>query len=83
MSMLNQLTIAELDARLVKQEVSERGATQSRADQTARAGGKIHTFICRDQQDAMAQADALPNTPARVPGRLFIGPKIVEKPCRA
>ncbi len=56
--MLNQLTIAELTAKLARREVSAREATQACLDQIARVDGKIHAFISHDATDALAQADA-------------------------
>ena len=56
--MLNQLTIAELSARLARREVSAREAAQSCLDQIARVDAKIHAFISHDSADALAQADA-------------------------
>jgi aspartyl-tRNA(Asn)/glutamyl-tRNA(Gln) amidotransferase subunit A len=57
-SMLNQLTISELTAKLARREVSAREATQACLDQIARVDGKIHAFISHDAADALAQADA-------------------------
>jgi aspartyl-tRNA(Asn)/glutamyl-tRNA(Gln) amidotransferase subunit A len=56
--MLNQLTISELTARLVKREISARDALQSCLDQIARVDEKIHAFISHNDADAFAQADA-------------------------
>jgi aspartyl-tRNA(Asn)/glutamyl-tRNA(Gln) amidotransferase subunit A len=56
-SMLNQLTISELAAKLGSREVSSREITQSCLDQIARVDGKIHAFISHDSADALAQAD--------------------------
>ena len=56
--MLNQLTISELTAKLVKREVSAREAMQSCLDQIARVDKKIHAFISYNANDALAQADA-------------------------
>ena len=55
--MLNQLTISELSARLVRREVSAREATQACLNRIARVDGKIHAFISCDAADALAQAD--------------------------
>jgi len=57
-SMLNQLTISELAAKLAKREVSAREAMQSCLDQIQRVDGKIHAFISHDDRDALTQADA-------------------------
>jgi aspartyl-tRNA(Asn)/glutamyl-tRNA(Gln) amidotransferase subunit A len=56
--MLNQLTIAELTAKLAQREVSARDAMQSCLDQIARVDKKIHAFLSHDAADALAQADA-------------------------
>jgi len=56
--LLNQLTISELTAKLVKREVSAREAMQSCLDQIARVDKKIHAFISYNADDALAQADA-------------------------
>ncbi len=56
--MLNQLTISELAARLVKGETSSRAAIQACLDQIQRADGQIRAFISYDAADALAQADA-------------------------
>ena len=56
--MLNQLTIAQLTAKLARREVSAREATQVCLDQIARVDGKIHAFISHNAADALAQADA-------------------------
>ena len=56
--MLNQLTIAELTARLAKRTVSAREATQSCLDQIERVDGAIQAFLSYDTEDALAQADA-------------------------
>lgn len=56
--MLNQLTIAELTAKLARREVSSREATQACLDQIQRVDGQIHAFLNYDAADALAQADA-------------------------
>ena len=56
--MLNQLTIAELVAKLARREVSARAATQACLDRIARVDGQIRAFISYDAADALAQADA-------------------------
>ncbi len=56
--MLNQLTIAELTARLARREVSAREATQACLDQIQRVDGQIKAFLSHDAADALAQADA-------------------------
>jgi len=57
--MLNQLTISELTARLVRREISAREATQSCLDQIDRVDGKIHAFLSHNNADALAQAEAV------------------------
>jgi aspartyl-tRNA(Asn)/glutamyl-tRNA(Gln) amidotransferase subunit A len=56
--MLNQLTIAELTAKLARREVASRAATQACLDQIQRVDGQLHAFISLDATDALAQADA-------------------------
>lgn len=55
--MLNQLTISELTAKLMRREVSSREATQACLEQIARVDGQLHAFISHDAADALAQAD--------------------------
>jgi aspartyl-tRNA(Asn)/glutamyl-tRNA(Gln) amidotransferase subunit A len=57
--MLNQLTIAELTAKIARREVSAREATQACLDQVSRVDGRIHAFLSHDANDALAQADAV------------------------
>jgi aspartyl-tRNA(Asn)/glutamyl-tRNA(Gln) amidotransferase subunit A len=57
-SMLNQLTISELTARLGCGEVSARQALQSCLDRIAQVEGRLHAFISIDAADALAQAEA-------------------------
>jgi aspartyl-tRNA(Asn)/glutamyl-tRNA(Gln) amidotransferase subunit A len=56
--MLNQLTIAELVAKLAKREVSSRAATQACLDRIQQVDDRIRAFISWDAADALAQADA-------------------------
>ena len=56
--MLNQLTAAELTAKLARRECSAREVTKACLDQIARVDGRIHAFISHDPADALAQADA-------------------------
>jgi len=56
--MLNQLTIAQLTAKLANRDVSARDALQSCLDQIHRVDDQIHAFISYDATDALAQADA-------------------------
>lgn len=56
--MLNQLTIAELTAKLAHREVSSRDATQACLDQIQRVDGGIRAFLSCDTADALAQAAA-------------------------
>jgi len=55
--MLNQLTIAELTAKLARREASAREAVQACLDQIARVDGQLHAFISCDAEDALRQAD--------------------------
>jgi aspartyl-tRNA(Asn)/glutamyl-tRNA(Gln) amidotransferase subunit A len=59
MTMLNQLTISELTAKIAKREVSAREATQACLDRVAKVDGQIHAFISHNDSDALAQADAI------------------------
>jgi aspartyl-tRNA(Asn)/glutamyl-tRNA(Gln) amidotransferase subunit A len=63
--MLNQLTISELTARLLKREVSAREAMQACLDQIQRVDKQIHAFLSYDATDALAQADAADKVLAR------------------
>ncbi len=56
--MLNQLTIAELTARLAKREVSAREILQACLDRVNQVDGDLHAFISHDATDALAQAEA-------------------------
>jgi aspartyl-tRNA(Asn)/glutamyl-tRNA(Gln) amidotransferase subunit A len=57
--MLNQLTIAELTAKVARKEISAREATQSCLDRIVRIDGQLHAFLSYDAADALAQADAI------------------------
>ena len=59
--MLNQLTMAELTAKLAKREVSSRSVTQACLDRIRHVDGQIHAFLNHDAADALAQADAADN----------------------
>jgi aspartyl-tRNA(Asn)/glutamyl-tRNA(Gln) amidotransferase subunit A len=56
--MLNELTIAELAAKLAAGEVSSREATQACLDRVRQVDGQVHAFLSYDPGDALAQADA-------------------------
>ncbi len=56
--MLNQLTIAELVAKLAARETSARAATQACLDQITRVDGELKAFLSHNPADALAQADA-------------------------
>jgi aspartyl-tRNA(Asn)/glutamyl-tRNA(Gln) amidotransferase subunit A len=56
--MLNQLTIAELVAKLARREVSAQAATQACLDRIARVDGQVRAFISYNAADALAQAGA-------------------------
>ena len=57
--MLNQLTIAELTARLARREASAREATAACLAQIDRVDARLHAFLSYDAADALAQADAV------------------------
>ncbi len=57
-TMLNQLTISELTAKLRSGEASSREATQACLDRIAAVDDKINAFISHDVEEALAQADA-------------------------
>jgi aspartyl-tRNA(Asn)/glutamyl-tRNA(Gln) amidotransferase subunit A len=56
--MLNQLTIAELTARLTRREATARETVQACLDQIRRVDGDIKAFLSYDAEEALAQADA-------------------------
>jgi aspartyl-tRNA(Asn)/glutamyl-tRNA(Gln) amidotransferase subunit A len=56
--MLNQLTIAELTAKLAKGEASSAAATQACLDRIQAVDGQVRAFISCDAADALAQAEA-------------------------
>jgi aspartyl-tRNA(Asn)/glutamyl-tRNA(Gln) amidotransferase subunit A len=55
--MLNELTISEAVARLVKREISSRALMQACLERIRSVDDKIRAFISFDAQDALAQAD--------------------------
>ncbi len=57
--MLNQLTISELQQRLVSREVSARQAVQSCLEQIKRVDGQVKAFLSYDEADALSAADAV------------------------
>jgi len=57
--MLNQLTISELQQRLVAREVTAREAVHVCLDQIKRVDGSIKAFLSYDEADALRQADAV------------------------
>ncbi len=57
--MLNQLTISELQTRLVAREISSRDAVAACLDQIKRVDGGIKAFLSLDEADAFRQADEL------------------------
>ena len=63
--MLNQLTIAELVAKLARREVTSKAAMQACLDQIQRVEGQIRAFISWDAADALAQAEAADQALAR------------------
>lgn len=69
----NECTISELAARVAKREISARQITQSCLDRIASVDPKIHAFISYDQEDALAQADAIDR-------EIAAGVTLAEKP---
>jgi aspartyl-tRNA(Asn)/glutamyl-tRNA(Gln) amidotransferase subunit A len=63
--MLNQLTISELTAMLVRRECSAREAMQACLDQIQKVDGRLKAFLSWDAADALAQADAADQLLAR------------------
>ena len=59
MPVLNQLSLSQLQQRLVTREVSAREAMQSCLDQIQRVDGQVKAFLSHDDADALAQADAV------------------------
>ena len=57
--MLNQLTISQLQGKLVSREVSARQAVQSCLDQVKRVDGQVKAFLSYDEADALTAADAV------------------------
>ena len=57
--MLQQLSLSQLQQRLVTREVSAREAMQSCLDQIQRVDGQVKAFLSHDDADALAQADAV------------------------
>ncbi|HTD66303.1 MAG TPA: Asp-tRNA(Asn)/Glu-tRNA(Gln) amidotransferase subunit GatA [Candidatus Limnocylindria bacterium] len=55
--MLNQLTISELQKRLVTREITARDAVQSCLAQIKRVDGSIKAFLSYDEADALRQAE--------------------------
>lgn len=80
--MLNQLTIAELTARLARREVSALEAVQSCLDHIRRVDGQVRAFLSYDAADALAQAraaDAQIGAGARFAERPLLGVPIALK----
>lgn len=79
--MLNQLTISELSARLVRREVSAREVMQACLDRIARVDGNLHAFLSHDDADALAQAEAADKLLAHGgnPGRPLLGVPVAIK----
>ena len=57
--MLQQLSLSQLQQRLVTREVSAREAMQSCLDQIQRVDGQVKAFLSHNDTDALAQADAV------------------------
>lgn len=55
--MLNQLTISELQKRIVAREVSAREAIHACLDQIKRVDGSVKAFLSYDEADALEQAE--------------------------
>src|ERR1051325_3045682 len=55
--MLHQLTISELQKRLVSREVTAREAIQSSLQQIKRVDETVKAFLSYDEADALRQAD--------------------------
>jgi len=55
---LNQLTMAEVIARLARREVSARAVMQACLDRIQQVDGRLHAFISHDPAEALAQAEA-------------------------
>src|SRR6185503_17909858 len=55
--MLHQLTIAELQQRLLAREVSARQALQACLEQIQRVDRQVRAFLSCDEADALRQAD--------------------------
>ena len=77
--MLNQLTIAELTAKLARREVSAREATQTCLDRIAAVDGRVHAFISHDAADALAQAAAADKAIAAGQKKTLLGVPIAIK----
>jgi aspartyl-tRNA(Asn)/glutamyl-tRNA(Gln) amidotransferase subunit A len=56
--MLNQLSVAELTAKLATREVSARETVQACLDRIQSVDRQLHAFLSCDEADALAQADA-------------------------
>jgi aspartyl-tRNA(Asn)/glutamyl-tRNA(Gln) amidotransferase subunit A len=56
--MLNQLSIAELTAKLATREVSARETVQACLDRIQSVDRQLHAFLSCDEADALTQADA-------------------------
>jgi aspartyl-tRNA(Asn)/glutamyl-tRNA(Gln) amidotransferase subunit A len=56
--MLNQLSIAELTAKLATREVSARETVQACLDRIQSVDRQLHAFLSCDEADALAQAEA-------------------------
>jgi aspartyl-tRNA(Asn)/glutamyl-tRNA(Gln) amidotransferase subunit A len=57
--MLNQLTISDLQKRLMAREITAREAVQVCLDQIKRVDGNVKAFLSYDEADALSQADAV------------------------
>src|SRR5688572_11820976 len=57
--MLNQLTISELQKRIVARDISAREAVHACLDQIKRVDGSVKAFLSYDEADALQQADEM------------------------
>src|SRR5204863_2644591 len=57
--MLNQLTISDLQKRLIARETTAREAVHVCLDQIKRVDGSVKAFLSYDEADALSQADAV------------------------
>src|SRR5881296_3945982 len=80
-SMLNQLTISELHARLAAGEAPAKEAMEACFQQIERVDSRIHAFLSYHREDALAQADAADRElrKGKAEGRPLLGVPIAIK----